>query len=114
MPVVCGGWRYGKRSDSRVAGISIRYASGSRTGFICKSMGSCVRRGNRARGLEDQGYREAKAVMAFSQADVAEVSKERHELLAKVLKAQITDSEAFRSSGRPRCISKRRARRRPK
>ena len=48
-------------------------------------------------GPEDQGYREAKAVMAFSQADVAEVSKERHELLAKVLKAQITDSEAFRS-----------------
>jgi hypothetical protein len=47
-------------------------------------------------GPEDQGYREAKAVVAFSQADVAEVSKERHELLAKVLKAQITDSEAFR------------------
>jgi hypothetical protein len=47
-------------------------------------------------GPEDQGYREAKAVMAFSQADVAEVSKERHELLAKVLKAQITDCEAFR------------------
>lgn len=47
-------------------------------------------------GPEDQGYREAKAVMAFSQADVAEVSKERHELLAKVLKAQITDCESFR------------------
>ena len=47
-------------------------------------------------GPEDQGYREAKAVVAFSQADVAEVSKERHELLAKVLKAQITDSETFR------------------
>jgi hypothetical protein len=47
-------------------------------------------------GPEDQGYREAKAVVAFSQADVAEVSKARHELLAKVLKAQITDSEAFR------------------
>ena len=45
---------------------------------------------------EDQGYREAKAVMAFSQADVAEVSKERHELLAKVLKAQITDCDSFR------------------
>jgi len=45
---------------------------------------------------EDQGYREAKAVMAFSQADVAEVSKERHELLAKVLKAQVTDCESFR------------------
>jgi hypothetical protein len=48
-------------------------------------------------GPEDQGYREAKAVVAFSQADVVEVSKERHELLAKVLKAQITDSDAFRS-----------------
>ena len=48
-------------------------------------------------GPEDQGYREAKAVVAFSQADVAEVSKERHELLAKVLKAQITDCESFRS-----------------
>jgi hypothetical protein len=47
-------------------------------------------------GPEDQGYREAKAVMAFSQADVAEVSKERHELLAKVLKAQVTDCESFR------------------
>ncbi|MGE0827714.1 MAG: hypothetical protein AB7G75_36945 [Candidatus Binatia bacterium] len=35
--------------------------------------------------------------MAFSQADVAEVSKERHELLAKVLKAQIMDCETFRS-----------------
>jgi len=45
---------------------------------------------------EDQGYREAKAVIAFSQADVAELSKARHELLAKVLKAQITDSETFR------------------
>lgn len=31
-------------------------------------------------GPEDQGYREAKAVVACSQADVAEVSKERHEL----------------------------------
>ena len=48
-------------------------------------------------GPEDQGYREAKAVVAFSQADVAEVSKERHELLAKVLKAQITDCDSFRA-----------------
>jgi hypothetical protein len=48
-------------------------------------------------GPEDQGYREAKAVVAFSQADVAEVSKERHELLAKVRKAQITDCESFRA-----------------
>jgi ribosomal protein S27AE len=45
---------------------------------------------------EDQGYREAKAVLAFSQSDVAEVSKERHELLAKVLQAKITDCEEFR------------------
>jgi hypothetical protein len=50
----------------------------------------------RRQGPEDQGYREAKAVVAFSQADVAEVSKERHEVLAKVLKAQITGSETFR------------------
>jgi hypothetical protein len=48
-------------------------------------------------GPEDQGYREVKAVVAFSQSDVVEVSKERHELLAKVLKAQITDSDVFRS-----------------
>src|SRR5262249_9639168 len=46
---------------------------------------------------EDQGYREAKAILAFSERDVAEVSKERHELLAKVLRAQITDSEQFRT-----------------
>lgn len=45
---------------------------------------------------EDQGYREAKAVVAFSQHDVAEVSKERHEVLPKVLQAKITDSEDFR------------------
>jgi hypothetical protein len=44
---------------------------------------------------EDQGYREAKAVLAFSQADVAEVSKERHEILHKILQAKITDSETF-------------------
>src|SRR5262249_36025814 len=45
---------------------------------------------------EDQGYREAKAVLAFSHHDVAEVSKERHEVLHKVLRAKITDSEEFR------------------
>ncbi|MGH7960547.1 MAG: hypothetical protein ACRERD_01820, partial [Candidatus Binatia bacterium] len=48
------------------------------------------------RSPEDQGYREAKAVVAFSAADVAEVSKERHELLRKVLKAQGGDTEQFR------------------
>ena len=46
---------------------------------------------------EDQGYREAKAVLAFSVHDVAEVSKDRHELLAKVLQAKVTASEEFRS-----------------
>src|SRR5215470_5793702 len=45
---------------------------------------------------EDQGYREAKAVLAFSAQDVAEVSKERHEILHKILRARVTDSEAFR------------------
>jgi hypothetical protein len=48
-------------------------------------------------GPDDQGYREAKAVLAFSGHDVAEVSKERHEILHKILQAQITDSEAFRA-----------------
>ena len=48
-------------------------------------------------GPDDQGYREAKAVLAFSGYDGAEVSKERHEILHKILQAQITDSEAFRS-----------------
>ncbi len=47
------------------------------------------------RGADDQGYREVKAVLAFSQADVAEVSKERHEILHKILQAKITDSETF-------------------
>jgi hypothetical protein len=49
-------------------------------------------------GPDDQGYREAKAVLAFSSHDVAEVSKERHEILRKILQAQITDSETFRST----------------
>lgn len=48
-------------------------------------------------GPDDQGYREAKAVLAFSGHEVAEVSKERHEILHKILQAQITDSETFRS-----------------
>ncbi len=46
---------------------------------------------------DDQGYREAKAVLAFSAHDVAEVSKERHEILHKILRAQVTDSETFRA-----------------
>lgn len=48
-------------------------------------------------GPEDQGYREAKAVVAFSGHDVAEVSQERHEILYKMLQAQITDSQTFRA-----------------
>jgi len=44
---------------------------------------------------DDQGYREVKAVLAFSQADVAEVSKERHEILHKILQAKIRDRETF-------------------
>lgn len=48
------------------------------------------------RSPEDRGYREAKAVVAFSAADVAEVSKDRHELLRQVLKAQVGDTEQFR------------------
>jgi len=48
-------------------------------------------------GPEDQGYREAKAGLAFSGHDVAEVSKERHEILHKILQAKITDRETFRS-----------------
>jgi hypothetical protein len=48
-------------------------------------------------GPEDQGDREATAVLAFSGEDVAEVRKERHEILHKILHAQITDSETFRS-----------------
>jgi hypothetical protein len=49
-------------------------------------------------GPEDQGYREAKAVVAFSEHDVAEVSKERHEILHKMLQAKITDRATFRPS----------------
>ena len=48
-------------------------------------------------GPEDQGYREAKAVVAFSQQDVAEVSKERHEILHKLLQAKVTDSATFQA-----------------
>jgi len=48
-------------------------------------------------GPEDQGYREAKAVIAFSEQDVAEVSKERHEILHKILQAQIMDSARFQA-----------------
>jgi hypothetical protein len=45
---------------------------------------------------EDQAYRAAKAVLAFSHHEGAAVSRERHELLATVLPAKMTDSEEFR------------------
>lgn len=48
-------------------------------------------------GPEDQGYQEAKAMLAFLGHAVAEVSKERHEILHKILQAQITDSATFHS-----------------
>jgi hypothetical protein len=48
-------------------------------------------------GPEDQGYREAKAGRAVSGHEVAEVSRERPEILHEILRAQITDSAAFRS-----------------
>jgi hypothetical protein len=48
-------------------------------------------------GPDDQGDREAKAGLAFAEHEVAEVSKERHEMLHKILQAQITESAAFRS-----------------
>ena len=54
-------------------------------GSIWKSMGICVRPASPKQGPDDQGYREAKAVLAFSGHDVAEVSKERHEILPQDL-----------------------------
>ena len=48
-------------------------------------------------GPEDQGYREAKAVLAFSGQDVAEVSKERQDFVRRFLQAKITDSATFYS-----------------
>ena len=63
-------------------------------GSIWKSMGICVRpaspkRPRRSRVSSWRCWR--------SRATMAEVSKERHEILHKILQAQITDSEAFRS-----------------
>ena len=49
-------------------------------------------------GPNDQGDRGAKAGLTFSGPDGAEVSKERHEILHTIPQAQITESEAFRSS----------------
>lgn len=43
----------------------------------------------------DQGFREAKVMMAFKMADIAEVSKDRNEILDSILKGQITSSSEF-------------------
>ena len=43
----------------------------------------------------DQGYREAKAVLAYHESDVVEVSKKRKEILNRILKAEVTSSENF-------------------
>lgn len=71
--------------------------SASTTGSTSKVDGHLCPTREAKQGAEDQGYREVKAVLAFSGYDVAEVSKERHEILHKILQAQITDSEAFRT-----------------
>lgn len=69
----------------------------SATGSILEVDGhKCPTREPKA-GPEDQGYQEAKAMLAFSGHAVAEVSKERHEILHKILQAQITDSATFHS-----------------
>ena len=46
---------------------------------------------------EDQGFREAKAVLAYRSADVAQVTTKRKEILSKILKAKITTAEEFRT-----------------
>lgn len=43
----------------------------------------------------DQGYREAKAVLAYHDSDVVEVSKKRKEITKKILKAEVTSAENF-------------------
>lgn len=48
------------------------------------------------RDAEDQGYREAKVVMAFRGQDVAEVSKDRSVILQQVVEAKIASSVDFR------------------
>jgi len=47
------------------------------------------------RDSNDQGYREAKVVMAFSDKEIAEISKDRRELLAPILKGRIAPAESF-------------------
>jgi hypothetical protein len=50
--------------------------------------------------LSDQGYREAKAVLAYHEKDLVQVSKKRKEILNRVLKAEIASAEDFLSTVR--------------
>ena len=43
----------------------------------------------------DQGFREAKAIVAYHDSDVVEVSKKRKEILHRILKAKVTSAENF-------------------
>jgi hypothetical protein len=45
---------------------------------------------------EDQGFREAKAIVTYYDEDVAQVTKKRREILHKTLRAKITPVEDFR------------------
>lgn len=47
-------------------------------------------------GPEDQGYREAKAVLAYRSADVVDITAKRKEIKEKILKAKITDIAGFK------------------
>lgn len=47
------------------------------------------------RDENDQGYREAKVVMAFREQDVANVSKDRNEILHQILAGEITSAVEF-------------------
>lgn len=44
----------------------------------------------------DQGFREAKAIIAYRDEDVAQVSENRNEILNRILKASVTTSDKFR------------------
>jgi len=48
------------------------------------------------RGKDDQGYREVKAVVVFKENEVAEVSKNRREILNQVLEAKACPASEFR------------------
>jgi len=47
------------------------------------------------RDASDKGFREAKVIMAFKMEDIAEVSKDRNEVLNQILKGKITSSGEF-------------------